>query len=87
MGAVVTPSDSLHGHLVGKRRLLAWNMLWEKGIDPERGIWMVLERMACERGDVWWEGDGVCERVRGYVGGAFEGWRAWRGECAVVPGE
>lgn len=55
-------------------------------MDPERGIWMVLERLACEEGGAWFvKGGGVCENVRGYVNGTFEDWRRWRGECVEVP--
>lgn len=88
MGAVVTRSDQLYGHLTSHRRLLAWKMLWERGMDPERGIWMVLERLACEEAGAWFvEGGGVCGNVRGYVEGTFEDWTRWRGECVEVPAE
>ncbi|MCJ1394612.1 hypothetical protein MMC18_007492 [Xylographa bjoerkii] len=83
VGAVATTTDPLYGRLRHKqemRRVLAWEDLEARGLDPEQDIWRVLERMACEPRSVWNQG-ALCSNVRNYMSGTFSNVEYWRGEC------
>lgn len=83
VGAVATANDWLYGRLHDpqqKRRTLAWKDLEARGLDPEKDIWRVLERLACEKGSVWNQGT-LCSNVREYVNSTFPGIEYWREGC------
>ena len=70
LGAVASRIHPVHGQIRNRKRLLANKNIKDRGLDFEPKIWMVLERLACEKGGAWGE-EALCRNTRAYVTEVF----------------